>query len=143
MMCSCDKKDDGVLTLRVCNWEEYIDEGDWDEEETIDLPGGDIIGENSMIEDFEEWYEDTYGEKIKVEYSCFGTNEELYNQMTLGDKFDLVCPSEYMIMKLLNEGKLIKYDDSFFDASDDDNYYAKGVSPYISNYVKDIKVEKL
>ena len=40
------------VTLRVCNWEEYIDLGDWDEEETIDLESGDIIGENSMVEDF-------------------------------------------------------------------------------------------
>ena len=30
-------KDNDVVTLRVCNWEEYIDLGDWDEEETIDL----------------------------------------------------------------------------------------------------------
>ena len=140
-LCSCGEKDSDVLTLRVCNWEEYIDEGDWDEEETIDLPGGDIIGENSMIEDFEEWYEDTYGEEIKVLYSCFGTNEELYNQLTLGDEFDLVCPSEYMIMKLLNEGRLIKYDEDFYDTSDELNYYAKGVSPYIRDYVKNIKVE--
>ena len=42
--------------LRVCNWEEYIDLGDWDEEETIDLDSGDIIGVNSMVEDFEAWY---------------------------------------------------------------------------------------
>ena len=27
-----------TVTLRVCNWEEYIDLGDWDEEETIELP---------------------------------------------------------------------------------------------------------
>ena len=32
------------IVLRVCNWEEYIDLGDWDEEETIDLESGDIIG---------------------------------------------------------------------------------------------------
>ncbi|MBR3169738.1 MAG: spermidine/putrescine ABC transporter substrate-binding protein, partial [Lachnospiraceae bacterium] len=44
------------IVLRVCNWEEYIDLGDWDEEETIDLESGDIIGENSLVEDFEEWY---------------------------------------------------------------------------------------
>ena len=140
---SCGREDSDVLTLNICSWEEYIDEGDWDEDETIDLPGGDIIGENSMIEDFEDWYLDTYGEKIKVEYSCFGTNEELYNQMTLGDKFDLVCPSEYMIMKLLNEGKLLEYDESFYDDSIEGNYYAKGVSPYIRDYVKDIKVENV
>ena len=41
------------VVLRVCNWEEYIDLGDWDEEETIELPSADIIGENSMVEDFE------------------------------------------------------------------------------------------
>ena len=44
-----------VITLRVCNWEEYIDEGGWDEEELIDLDNGmNIIGENSMVEDFED-----------------------------------------------------------------------------------------
>ena len=37
------------VTLRVCNWEEYIDLGDWDEEETIDLESGDIIGENLSL----------------------------------------------------------------------------------------------
>ena len=37
-----------TVTLRVCNWEEYIDLGDWDEEDTIDLESGNIIGENSM-----------------------------------------------------------------------------------------------
>ncbi len=25
------------VTLRICNWEEYIDLGDWDEEDTIDV----------------------------------------------------------------------------------------------------------
>ena len=91
------------VVLRVCNWEEYIDLGDWDEEETIDLESGDIIGENSMVEDFEEWYYETYGKKVAVEYSTFGTNEDLYNMLTLGDVYDLVCPSEYMFMKLMAE----------------------------------------
>ena len=86
---------DEPVVLRVANWEEYIDLGDWDEEETIELPSGDIIGENSMIEDFEAWYEETYGKKVRVEYSTFGTNEDLYNMLTLGDVYDLVCPSEY------------------------------------------------
>lgn len=79
-------KDDDVVTLRVCNWEEYIDEGGWGEDETISLSEKDIIGENPMYEDFEEWYYDTYHQKVKVEYSCFGTNEELYNMLTLGDE---------------------------------------------------------
>ena len=47
--------DDGkVVTLRVCNWEEYIDQGDWDDSEVIDLESGDILGKNSLVDDFEE-----------------------------------------------------------------------------------------
>ena len=29
-------RDEAEVVLRVCNWEEYIDLGDWDEEETIE-----------------------------------------------------------------------------------------------------------
>ena len=80
--------------LRIANWEEYMDEGGWDEEEEIELADGTtIMGKENMADEFETWYEETYGEKVRVEYSTFGTNEDLYNQMTLGDTFDLVCPS--------------------------------------------------
>lgn len=120
-----------TVTLRVCNWEEYIDEGDWDQEETITLPSGDIIGENPLIDDFEAWYLDNYGVKVNVEYSTFGTNEDLYNMLTLGDVYDLVCPSEYMAMKLMSEDRLVPLSDSFFDTSDPNNFYINGVSPYI------------
>ena len=121
------------VVLRICNWEEYIDLGEWDEEETIDLESGDIIGENSMVEDFEEWYYETYGKKVRVEYSTFGTNEDLYNMLNLGDEYDLVCPSEYMIMKLMAEGWLEPLSEEFYDTSDENNYYSIGISPYIRN----------
>ena len=130
----CTDQGTQEVTLRVCNWEEYIDEGDWDEDEIIELEDGTkIIGENSLINDFEDWYYEEYGEKVKVEYSTFGTNEELYNQITLGDVYDLACPSEYMIMKLMREGMLKPYSDGFKDASKEENYYSRGVSPYISS----------
>ena len=129
-----------TVTLRVCNWEEYIDLGDWDEDETIELPSGDIIGENSMVEDFEEWYEETYGKRVKVEYSTFGTNEDLYNMLTLGDVYDLVCPSEYLIMKLMAEDKLVPLSDSFFDQGNEYNYYTRGVSPFIRNMFESQKI---
>ena len=119
------------VTLRICNWEEYIDLGDWDEDETIGLDSGDIIGENSMMDDFAEWYYETYGIRVKIEYSTFGTNEDLYNMLTLGDTYDLVCPSEYMIMKLMTENQLVPLSEEFFDASNQNNYYINGVSPYI------------
>ncbi|MBR6909933.1 MAG: extracellular solute-binding protein, partial [Lachnospiraceae bacterium] len=121
----------GEIVLKVCNWEEYIDEGDWDEDEVIDLESGDIFGENSLVEDFEDWYFETYGQKVKVQYSCFGTNEELYSMLTMGDEYDLVCPSDYMIMKLMSEGMAEPFSDDFFDESVEENYYINGVSPFI------------
>ena len=124
------------VTLRIANWEEYIDEGDWDEEEAIDLDDREstvIFGENSMIDDFEEWYLENYGVEVEVEYSTYGTNEDLYNQLTLGNNFDLVCPSEYMFMKLIAEDELQPLSEEFFDENKEENYYIRGVSDYISN----------
>ncbi len=142
--CSKDetsKNSSDAIVLKVCNWEEYIDLGSWEDDEIIELDNGaSIFGENSMIEDFEEWYYDTYGKKVVVEYSTFGTNEELYNQLTLGDKFDLVCPSDYLIMKLMAEGRLLPYSSEFLDASYENNYYARGVSDYISEVFRTNKI---
>ena len=123
---------DDEIVLRISNWEEYIDLGEWDpEEEVIDLESGDILGENPMIQDFEDWYYETYGKKVRVEYSTFGTNEDLYNMLTIGDVFDLVCPSDYMIMKLMAEDQVEPLSETFFDAGVPENYYVRGVSPYI------------
>ena len=61
------EKDDEEIVLRVCNWEEYIDLGGWDEEERIELENGvEIFGENSMVDDFCRWYKETYGKTVRV-----------------------------------------------------------------------------
>ncbi len=134
-------KEDGIV-LRVANWEEYIDEGDWDKEDEIVLGDGtSVMGVNPMVEDFTRWYQETYGEKVTVEYSTFGTNEDLYNQLAIGDRFDVVCPSEYMIMKLMAEGKVQPFSEEFFDMGTEENYYAKGVSPYIYQRLKQQKIQ--
>lgn len=122
-------KTENVVTLRVCSWEEYIDLGEWDE--AIELESGTTIkGEKSMVEDFEEWFNTNpdHDFKVKVEYSTFGTNEDLYNRLSLGDVYDLVCPSDYMLMKLIAEDKVQKFSDDFKNGE-----YAKNVSPYIAD----------
>lgn len=140
---ACSQDTEETVTLRVSNWEEYIDLGDWDDElidiaNPYDPDAGGIIGVNSMVDDFTEWFNSGgYGYKIKVEYSTFGTNEDLYNRLNLGDKYDLVCPSDYMIMKLLNDGKLEKFSQSFLDGSSQENYYVRNVSPFISEMFAD------
>lgn len=137
----CGQSDGNVVVLRVANAEEYIDEGGWTEEEEIELEDGTrIMGRNPMIDDFEEWYKETYGGEVRVEYSTYGTNEELYNQMSLGNTFDVVCPSEYMIMKLMEEGRLQAFSDNFFDRSEEQNYYIRGISPYIQSVFQELKL---
>lgn len=130
----CAQKNE-VVTLRVCNWEEYIDLGGWEEDELIDIENpyseGGIIGVNSMVDDFEEWFNSNHDYNVKVEYSTFGTNEDLYNRLSLGDEYDLVCPSEYMFMKLIAEGNYVEYSDEFWNEDVEENYYAKYVSRYI------------
>ena len=135
----CSEQED-VITLRVCSWEEYIDLGDWDEEERIILDNGEeIFGENAVYDDFTEWFNNDgdFGFKVKVEYSTFGTNEDLYNRLSLGDVYDLVCPSDYMIMKLLAEDKIQEYSDEF-----ENGEYSTNVSPYIKDVFKQYHWDK-
>lgn len=129
-----------VITIRIANCEEYIDEGHWGEDEVIDLESGDIFGENPIIDDFKVWYEKTYGKKINIEYSTYGTNEDLYNQMTLGDTFDLACPSDYMCLKMMDEDMLQPLSDNFLDKNNKENYYINGVSPYIQKLMDDTTI---
>ena len=136
---AADEKD--TITLRVCNWEEYIDEGGWDEDEVIDLDSQNIFGENSLVSEFETWYYETYGVRVKVEYSNFGTNEELYSQLNLGNVYDLVCPSDYMVMKLLKEDRLEPLSENFFDTAVETNYYVNGVSPYIKGVFEENEID--
>lgn len=117
--------------LRVANWDEYIDEG-----------GEDSYVENSrpLYEEFEDWYFQQTGKTVKVEYVTLQDNETMYNKIKMGDRYDLLCPSEYMIMKLAAEGYLQKFPSSFYDTSIETNYYAKNVSSYIKGIFDDGKL---
>ena len=125
---ACDNGND-TFTLRVGSWDEYIDEG-----------GDDSWAEGSspLYEEFETWYFNTYNKKVKVEYVALQDNETMYNKIEMGDKYDLLCPSEYMMMKLAAEGKLEAYPDEFYNPDVEHNYYAQNVSPYIDNGVDGI-----
>jgi len=132
---------DDPIVLKIGNWEEYIDQGEWGEDEAIDLDSGTITSEKGLIADFEDWYYETYGRHVQVEYSTFGTNEELYSKLTLGETYDLVCPSEYMFSKLLTENRLQPLSEGFFDVTDENNYYTRGVSPYIKTIFENNKMD--
>ncbi len=84
---------DKGITLNVYNWGEYISDGS---EGSLDI-----------IEEFEEI------SGIKVNYTLFDTNEDMYAKLAHGgSQYDIVIPSDYMIARLIDEDRLetLNYD---------------------------------
>ena len=108
-----DGNSGGNTVLRVYNWEDYISEPSKEDAEAVDL-----------IAEFEEEY------GVTVEYSTFGTNENMYNELQINPgAYDLVCPSDYMIMKMISEDMVEPFEKDFIENSN----YAKYASPYIKD----------
>ncbi len=144
--------------LYVASWDEYIDMGgsfldpspdgdgdyiEWfndftknDKSLWVNNQPKNILDSNALYEEFEVWYKQVYGKDIHVEYVALQDNETMYNKIKMGDDhYDLLCPSEYMAMKLKDEGKLLPFPETFYqyDANNEvlkHNYYAKNVSSY-------------
>lgn len=93
---SCGK-DSGTLTLNVYNWGEYISDGS---EESF----------NTNAE-FEKWYFENYGKRVKVNYTTYASNEDMYAKLKSGAvRYDIVVPSDYMIELMIEEDMLEEID---------------------------------
>ncbi len=91
---SCGEK---TTKLYIYNWGEYMPLGADDSENVLEL--------------FEAYYEETYGEPLEVVYSIFSSNEEMYAKLKNGSsKIDLIIPSDYMVERLIAEEKLAPLD---------------------------------
>lgn len=77
----------------------------------IYLPG-EYMGEE-IIPAFEE----QTGATVIVEN--FDSNEQMYIKVTNGESYDIIIPSDYMIMRLMDEGYLQKLDQSLLTCWDD------------------------
>lgn len=113
--------------LRVYNWQDYINEGKDDDGAVVD---------ESVIEMWEKDYFERTGKKVRVQYDTFETNETMLNTLKTGKTtYDLCCPSDYIIQKMIlatENGSDNSIALEKFDISKMENY-KKYVSPYISN----------
>ena len=91
-------------TLNVYNWGEYISDEDDEEYGLIDV--------NSAFEEyFNTYLADTYKCYIKVNYSTYATNEDMYAKITNSAvAYDVITPSDYMIEKMKSEELLLEID---------------------------------
>jgi len=102
--------------LKVYNWADYIDE--------------------DLIDEFEVWYEEQTGEPVEIIYQTFDINETMLSKIELGhEDYDVVCPSDYIIERMLKNDLLLPLERDFGDTPD----YIGNVAPYISETLGQIE----
>jgi spermidine/putrescine transport system substrate-binding protein len=87
LLAGCGSEGDSAakVTLNVLNWGDYIEE--------------------SLIGQFEAQY------NIHINYIPASSNEEMYVSITTeGSDYDIVFPSDYLVERLISEGRLQKID---------------------------------
>ena len=104
--CAKDSKEDGdepivndgkTIVLNVYNWGEYISDG--------------FEGSLDSNKAFEEYYYNKFGVKVRVNYTTYATNEDMFAKLQSGaGSYDIVVPSDYMIQRMIEEDMLMEFD---------------------------------
>lgn len=111
MLASCGE--DRSTILKVYNWGDYIDE--------------------DLLPEFEEWYKEQTGDDIQVVYQTFDINETMLSKIEKGhEDFDVVCPSDYIIERMLRDDLLLPIKADFGDTP---NYMYENLSPIIKQFL--------
>ena len=109
--------EDRSNVLKVYNWSDYIAEG--------------------VLDDFKSWYKEQTGENIDVIYMTFDVNEAMLSKIEKGhEDYDVVCPSDYIIERMLDKGLLLPLD--FKSLGSTPNYIEVNRSPFIEQMFRSI-----
>lgn len=109
--------EDRSNVLKVYNWSDYIAEG--------------------VLDDFKSWYKEQTGESIDVIYMTFDVNEAMLSKIEKGhEDYDVVCPSDYIIERMLDKGLLLPLD--FKSLGSTPNYIEANRSPFIEQMFRSI-----
>lgn len=104
--------------LKIYNWADYIGEG--------------------VLEDFQKYYKEQTGEDIRIVYQTFDINEIMLTKIEKGhEDFDVVCPSEYIIERMLRKKLLLPIDTVFAHSPN----YMHGVAPFIREQIDKLGME--
>ena len=104
----CSNDDARKSILKVYNWADYIDE--------------------ELLTEFQDWYYEQTGEEVEVVYQLFDINEIMLAKIERGkEDFDVACPSEYIIERMLKNDLLLPINKDFGSTPN----YLGNVSPFI------------
>ena len=102
-------------TLKIYNWADYIDE--------------------DLLTEFQQWYEEQTGEPVEIIYQLFDINEVMLSKIEKGhEDFDVVCPSDYIIERMLKADLLLPIDKDFGDTPD----YTVNVAPFMNGFLTQV-----
>lgn len=91
---------DRAHTLKVYNWADYIDM-------------------DNVLNTFPDWYYQQTGEKVEILYQTFDINESMLTEIEKGhEDYDVICPSEYIIERMLRQGLLLPINKDFGNTPD-------------------------
>ena len=114
MFMGCSEDRDHIL--KVYNWADYIDE--------------------DLIDEFEVWYQEQTGEPVEIIYQTFDINETMLSKIELGhEDYDVVCPSDYIIERMLKNDLLLPLERDFGSTPD----YLDNVAPFIRERFNEIE----
>jgi Spermidine/putrescine-binding periplasmic protein len=106
---ACKQSDDSrKKVLKIYNWSDYIDE--------------------DLLKEFPVWYKEQTGEDVKIVYQVFDMPEVMYTKIAMGkEDFDLTCPTQYVIEKMLKNDLLLPIDRNF----DKTGSFLENISPFL------------
>lgn len=114
--------DSPSISLNVYNWEDYMALDDEDPE-------------NDIASLFHEYMLEQ-GKNVTIKYSTFDTNETMLSQLKIGSvDYDLICPSDYVIQKMIAEDLIVPF------SNDSTPSYDLNVSPFIKSKISSIKID--
>ena len=117
IICSVSvQAEDRQQVLRVSNWVDYID---------LDL-----------IPEFEEWYYQTTGEKIRVDYNTYTMPDTMYYQVANEHyDYDVCCPPEYLVERMMRHNLLLPIDTVDFLSRGVPNWM-NGTAAFLDNAIQ-------
>ena len=115
----------GSQELRVMNVQDYIYVND--PENGYDEP--------DLVDQFKEYAKERGYENVSVSYKTTDTPESMFNEVKLApNNFDLICPSDYMIQKLVTNDMIMP-----MDIDNEIPNYVEKASPYIKGLLDNIE----
>jgi len=88
----------------------------------------DYIDMQNVLDKFPAWYKEQTGEDVEIIYQTFDINESMLTQIEVGhEDYDVICPSEYIIERMLRQNLLLPIDKNYGSTED----YTKKVAPFV------------